>query len=57
MFIGLVQAVHADETLLDEHGDVDVSRVHSLIYGNGTVRGQPTYNFRVDDLRRSVRHG
>lgn len=55
MFIGLVQAVHAEEALLNEQGDVDVARAHGLIYGNGTVREKPTYKFRVDDLRRSVR--
>lgn len=54
MFIGLVQAVHADESLLDEHGDVDVKRALGIIYDNGTVREKPNYKFRVDALRRAV---
>ncbi|MBI2758479.1 MAG: flavin reductase family protein [Chloroflexi bacterium] len=55
MFIGLVQAVHAEESLLDEHGDVDVARAQGIIYDNGTVREKPNYKFRVEDLRRAVR--
>lgn len=54
MFIGLVQAVHAEESLLDEHGDVDVNRAYGIKYDNGTVREKPNYKFRVDDLRRAV---
>ena len=54
MFIGLVQAVHVEESLLDEHGDVDVVRAQGIIYDNGTVREKPTYKFRVDDLRGTV---
>ena len=54
MFIGLVQAVHAEEFLLDEHGDVDVKRAQGIFYDNGTVREKPTYKFRVEDLRRAV---
>jgi len=55
LFIGLVQAVHVEEALLDEHGDVDVAKAIGLTYGCGTVRERPTYNFRVEDLRRAVR--
>ncbi|OGT27452.1 MAG: hypothetical protein A2Z17_01810 [Gammaproteobacteria bacterium RBG_16_66_13] len=55
LFIGLVQAVHVEEALLDEHGDVDVARAIGLTYGSGTVRERPTYNFRVEDLRRAAR--
>lgn len=54
MFIGLVQAVHAEESLLDEHGDVDVKRAQGIIYDNGTVREKPNYKFRVADLRRAA---
>jgi flavin reductase (DIM6/NTAB) family NADH-FMN oxidoreductase RutF len=32
MFIGLVQAVHVDEALLDERGEVDFTRTHGLVY-------------------------
>lgn len=55
MFIGLVQAVHAEESLLDEHGDVDAKRAHGIIYDNGVVREKPNYKFRVADLRLVVR--
>lgn len=55
LFIGLVQAVHADESLLSERGDVDIALAQGLIYGNGTVRERPTYKFNVDDLREEQR--
>ena len=55
LFIGLVQAVHVEEALLDEHGDVDVAKAIGLTYGSGTVRERPTYSFRVEDLRRAAR--
>ena len=54
MFIGMVQAVHAEESLLDEHGDVDVKRAQDITYDNGIVREKPNYKFRVEDLRRKV---
>ncbi len=54
MFIGLVQAVHAEESLLDANGDVDVTRARGIIYDCGTVRERPTHKFDVDDLRRVV---
>ena len=54
LFIGAVQAVHAEESLLDANGDVDVARACGIAYACGTVREKPTYNFRVDDLRRAA---
>lgn len=54
MFIGLVQAVHVEEGLLDANGDVDVARARGIPYACGTVRERPTYKFRVDELRRAV---
>ncbi len=54
LFIGLVQVVHVEEALLDEHGDVDTAKAVGLIYGCGTVRERPVYNFRADDLRRAA---
>ena len=54
MFIGLVQAVHVEEALLDANGDVDFTRAHGITYDSGVVRERPTYSFRVDDLRRAV---
>lgn len=54
MFIGLVQAVHVEESLLDAKGDVDFARARGLAYDSGVVRERPTYAFRVDDLRRAV---
>jgi flavin reductase (DIM6/NTAB) family NADH-FMN oxidoreductase RutF len=54
MFIGLVQAVHADEALLDANSDVDVARAVGITYACGTVRERPTYNFQVTELRGAV---
>ncbi len=54
MFIGLVQAVHVEEALLDAQGDVDFVQARGIAYASGVVRERPTYNFRVDDLRRAV---
>jgi flavin reductase (DIM6/NTAB) family NADH-FMN oxidoreductase RutF len=54
MFIGRVQAVHAEEFLLDAHGDVDLLKTQGILYDNGTVREKPNYKFRVEDLRRAV---
>lgn len=56
MFIGLVRAVHIKESLLDENGDVDFALAQGITYDSGIVRERPTYNFKVDDLRRTV-HG
>jgi flavin reductase (DIM6/NTAB) family NADH-FMN oxidoreductase RutF len=50
LFIGRVQAVHVEESLLDENGDVDIGRARGLIYGCGTVRERPIYNFRIEEL-------
>jgi len=55
LFIGLVRAVHVEEALLDEQGDVDIDKAIGLAYGCGTVRERPTYTFRVEDLRRAAR--
>lgn len=54
LFIGLVQAVHVDESLLDAQGDVDITRAGGIGYACGTVRERPTYNFQVAELRRAV---
>ena len=54
MFIGLVQAVHADEALLDANSDVDVARAVGITYACGTVRERPTYNFQLAALRAAV---
>lgn len=55
MFIGLVKAVHVEESLLDANGDVDFSKARGIAYDSGVVRERPTYNFKVADLRRAVR--
>ena len=55
LFIGLVQAVHIEESWLDANGDVDFARARGIVYACGTVREKPTYTFHVDDLRRAVR--
>lgn len=54
LFIGLVQAVHADESLLDAHGDVDIERARGILYDSGVVRERPNYKFRVPDLRSKI---
>lgn len=54
MFIGLVQAVHVEESLLGANGEVDFARARGLTYDSGVVRERPTYSFRVDDLRRAA---
>ncbi len=56
LFIGLVQAVHADETLLDANGDVNVARAGGIVYACGTVRERPTGKFEVADLRRAIQN-
>jgi hypothetical protein len=57
MFIGLVQAVHVDEAVLNANGEVDFTRAHGLTYESGVVRERPIYPFRVDDLRRAAQKG
>ena len=54
LFIGLVQAVHVEEKLLDVNGDVDVAHAQGIIYACGTVRERPTGKFTPTDLRRLV---
>ena len=55
LFIARVEAVHVEEALLDEQGDVDILKAIGLAYGCGTVRERPTCTFRVEDLRRAAR--
>jgi len=54
LFIGRVLAVHAEESVLDANGDVDLSLAGGIAYGCGTVRERPTYNFQVEALRSQV---
>jgi flavin reductase (DIM6/NTAB) family NADH-FMN oxidoreductase RutF len=54
LFIGLVQTVQVEESLLDENGDVDFRRARGLSYDSGVVRERPTYKFRVPDLRQAL---
>ena len=51
MFVARVLAVHADKSVMDNQGDVDISLAGGITYKNGTVREKPTYKFRVKDLR------
>ena len=51
LFIGRVLVIHADETVLDQRGDVDISLAQGLVYKCGVVRERPTYKFKVEDLR------
>lgn len=57
MFIGLVQAVHADEALLNERGEVDFTLAQGLVYQSAIVRERPTYNFQVEMLRKAAKEG
>jgi flavin reductase (DIM6/NTAB) family NADH-FMN oxidoreductase RutF len=57
MFIGQVQAVHADESLLDSLGDVDLRRAAGIVYEAGVVRERPTYKVRIASLREAVQKG
>jgi flavin reductase (DIM6/NTAB) family NADH-FMN oxidoreductase RutF len=54
LFIGRVLAVHAEESMLDANGDVDLSRAGGITYGCGTVRDRPAYKFQVEALRRQA---
>lgn len=54
LFIGRVQVIHIDESLLDSQGEIDFARAYGLTYSSGVVRERPTYSFRVDDLRHAV---
>lgn len=54
LFIGRVQVVHCEESLLDRNGDIDLRRVQGIAYDCGTVRERPTYKFRVGELRQAV---
>jgi flavin reductase (DIM6/NTAB) family NADH-FMN oxidoreductase RutF len=54
LFIGLVQVVHIEESLLDAQGDVDIEQARGLFYNGGTVREKPTTFFRTHDLRKAV---
>ena len=55
LFIGLVQAVHVEESLLDAHGELSVAHAGGLIYGSGVVRERPVYKFQAESLRQAVR--
>lgn len=54
LFIGLVQAVHVDEKLLDERDEIDFARANGVVYEAGIVRERPTYKFQVDGLRQRI---
>lgn len=55
LFIGLVQAVHADERLLDARGEVDFALAQGIAYPAGVVREKPVYTLRVEELRQKVK--
>jgi flavin reductase (DIM6/NTAB) family NADH-FMN oxidoreductase RutF len=57
LFIGLVRAVHVEEDLLDERGDIDVAKAQGVAYPKGIVREKPGYKIRVEDLREALREG
>ncbi|HEX7975358.1 MAG TPA: flavin reductase family protein [Anaerolineales bacterium] len=54
LFIGRVLVVHAEESLLEANGDVNLDLAQGLVYRSGVVREKPVDKFRVEDLRRQV---
>lgn len=54
MFIGLVQAVHAEANILDANGDVDPALAGGLAYTCGVVRERPVRPYSVKTLRHLV---
>lgn len=54
LFIGLVQALHADEALLNARGEVDFTLAQGLVYPSAIVRERPAYNVQVDALRKAI---
>lgn len=55
VFIGQVVALHALEELLNERGEVDISRFEGLRYAAGVVRERPVENVNVAELREQLR--
>jgi flavin reductase (DIM6/NTAB) family NADH-FMN oxidoreductase RutF len=57
LFIAEVVAMHADEAVLNEQGEVDFALARGgLPYRAGPVRERPVDNFRPDALRQGVHH-
>ena len=54
LFVGRVQAVHVEESWLDQHGELDMARAQGVAYDAGVVRERPNYKFQVAVLRRKV---
>lgn len=54
LFIGRVLAVHVEEALLAENGEILVEKAQGITYAAGAVREKPTYKFNVDELRRKI---
>ena len=56
LFIAEVVALHAEESALDERGEVDLDRVRGgLPYRAAVVRERPVENFRPEELLRRVK--
>jgi flavin reductase (DIM6/NTAB) family NADH-FMN oxidoreductase RutF len=56
LFIAEVIALHADEAVLDDRGEVDFALAGGgLPYRSGAVREKPAYKFKPDELLREVR--
>lgn len=55
LFVAEVIALHAEEEILDDHGEVDFALAGGgLPYRAGPVREKPVYNFRPDELLQQV---
>lgn len=55
MFVAEVIVIHAEDEILDVHGEVDFALAEGgLPYRAGAVREKPVYNFKPDELLRQV---
>jgi flavin reductase (DIM6/NTAB) family NADH-FMN oxidoreductase RutF len=55
MFVAEVLVIHAEDEILDDHGEVDFALAEGgLPYRAGAVREKPVYKFKADELLRQV---
>jgi hypothetical protein len=46
--------VHVEESLLGEHGEIDLEKTQGIANADSAVREKTTYNFNLDELRNQV---
>jgi flavin reductase (DIM6/NTAB) family NADH-FMN oxidoreductase RutF len=57
MFVAEVIVIHAENEILDDHGEVDFALAEGgLPYRAGAVREKPVYKFKAAELLRQVHH-